>query len=142
MASKLHIQRPKLVASREECEYYVCKCCYRSVPKTDFAALAEPSIPIVEKCARCSAGKCCVPDCPRKFESASECKKHKIDFIPCCNVHKFDTCRHSRTCECDIAYGVFCEEHVCQGKISTGKQCLFERVKGCDLCPIHIRDKK
>lgn len=138
----LHIQRPTRVTpptTKVEHEYYLCQCCFHSVPCTDFAALADSSNPIVPHCMNCSMRACCIEGCNKPYDSEYICSKKKIPFKTCCNKHRDDThqCHHSVNCT-NTTDGLFCDEHRCQGHMNGGRPCFAERVPGKQYCAVHV----
>lgn len=140
----INIQRPTKVASpptaKVELDYYLCQSCFRSVPGTDFAALADSSNPIVSHCMKCLMRECCIMGCKKTYDPEYMCLRKNIPFKTCCSEHRDDThkCHHSVECANIITNGMFCDDHRCQGHMKDGRPCFAERVSGKQLCAVHI----
>lgn len=147
---KLHIQRPSLNIQRPplniqrpikvELDHYLCQCCFRSVPSTDFAALADSSNPIVPHCMKCLMRECCVMGCQKTYDPEYICRRNKVPFKTCCIEHCIDShkCHHSVECNNIVTFGSFCDAHRCQEHMENGCPCFAERVSGQQLCAFHL----
>ncbi len=119
-------------------DYYLCKCCLKTIPATSFAAIADASNPVMV-CNRCMFDECSITGCKNRYMPKYQCEKLGLKFRQICAEHVLNQCRHSIDCHNPTKDNErFCDQHRCVKKIDEKTSCISERIPEYPYCAYHL----